>query len=83
MNLNINKGSTLFIKGPASLILKTGALNAFDYIVPIKKNIIIRPYRAIPFYAIEDSLVDVRVRNNEDISIFNEDLIPSDWREKS
>jgi polynucleotide 5'-hydroxyl-kinase GRC3/NOL9 len=83
MNLNINKGSTLFIKGPASLILKTGALNAFDYIVPIKKNIIIRPYRAIPFYSIEDSLVDVRVRNNEDISIFNEDLIPSDWREKA
>jgi polynucleotide 5'-kinase involved in rRNA processing len=83
LNLNINKGSTLFIKGPSSLILKNGALNAFDYIVPIRKNIIIRPYRAIPFYAIEDSLVDIRVKNNEDFSIFNEDLIPNDWREKA
>ncbi|MEM2986633.1 MAG: Clp1/GlmU family protein [Nitrososphaerota archaeon] len=83
MNLNINKGSTLFIKGPASLILKTGVLNAFDYIIPIRKNIIIRPYRAIPFYAMEDSSVDVRIKNNEDIFIFNEDLIPKDWREKA
>ncbi|MEM2744659.1 MAG: Clp1/GlmU family protein [Nitrososphaerota archaeon] len=82
-NLNINKGSSLFVKGPASIILKNGTLNAFDYIVPIKKNILIRPYRAIPFYAVEDSLVDVRIKSNEDISIFNEDLIPKDWREKA
>lgn len=81
LNINVKRGSSILVKGPSSLILKSGVLKVFDYNVPMKKNIIIRLYRAMPFYAIEDSLIEIRTGSDENISILNEDPIPKDWYE--
>ena len=79
--MNIEKGKTLLVDGPACVILRSGALRAFGAKMKIGERIVIRRGRRIPLEAMEDSQIDVLLGNTASCLLIDEDPIPRSWKE--
>lgn len=75
----LNSGKTLIVNGPASIKLLEGKASIFGYILPLKKQIVIKSWRSRPVYAIEDSKIEYTFGEGGSIEEVHHNTIPDEW----
>jgi polynucleotide 5'-kinase involved in rRNA processing len=95
MNKNIEKGNTLIIKGPARITLVGGELEVFGKILHPEKGsstlstpnfeaqntLIIPSAQSYPFYALENSKLEIYTNNEENLKLIGKNSISDKWIE--
>lgn len=75
----LKSGKTLIVNGPASIKLLEGKASILGYILPLKKQIVIRSWRSRPVYAIEDSRIEYTFGEGGSIEEIEGNTIPDEW----
>lgn len=77
LQVNVNKGCTLIVEGPARAKIKSGEVEIFGATFKENSEIEIDPYKALPLYCLRRSRLEI---SNGKISLIAKDTIPEDWR---
>jgi polynucleotide 5'-hydroxyl-kinase GRC3/NOL9 len=80
LNKLLSKGRTVLISGPASVVLTNGNVAALGFQLPLRKKIIIRKNKAIPFEAEEDSTLEIVLSDDASIEEIDGSTIPGSWK---
>lgn len=78
--MNVPAGSTLIVKGPASVKLISGSGNVFGYPLSVRKQLSVRGWRSIPIYTESGMEVEVTLGEGASADIVGQDTIPSGWK---
>ena len=79
--VEVPRGHTLLMKGPASARCVSGRVEVFGYRPPANELIVARPWKTLPIYALEDSVLEVSAGPGSSTEVLDFDAIPQEWRE--
>jgi polynucleotide 5'-hydroxyl-kinase GRC3/NOL9 len=78
--LNLKKGATLLLDGPAKMQLRTGELSVLGAPVNISEQVIVRRGKRLPFEALVDSRIELALGDSASYTIEDVSSIPPSWR---
>ncbi len=81
MNLTVEKGKTLLVDGPASVIVTSGKVEVFGSIVGNTSKVVIRESKRLPFAVEEKATFDISLGENANAEEVVGNTIPSSWIE--
>jgi polynucleotide 5'-hydroxyl-kinase GRC3/NOL9 len=81
MNRTLEKGKTLLVDGPASVITTSGKVEVFGYSPSSTSKIVIREGKRLPFVVEENASFTISLGENADIEETNGSTIPPSWTE--
>jgi polynucleotide 5'-kinase involved in rRNA processing len=79
--VEVPKGQTLLMKGPASARCVSGKVDVFGYRPPANELIVARPWKTLPIYALEDSVLEVSTGPGSSTELLDFDAVPQEWRD--
>lgn len=79
MNRTIEKGKTLLVDGPASVIVKSGKVEAFGYVANTTSKVVIREGKRLPFAVEENATVDLSLAEKANAEEVEGNTIPQSW----
>jgi len=79
--VEVPRGHTLLMKGPASARCVSGRVEVFGYRPPANELIVARPWKTLPIHALEDSVLEVSAGPGSSTEVLDFDAIPQEWRE--
>lgn len=80
MEKTLEKGKTLLINGPASVTLMGGEVSALGFNLPLRKKVVVRKNKAVPFEAVENSTLEIFLSGDAGIGEVNGSTIPDSWK---
>jgi polynucleotide 5'-hydroxyl-kinase GRC3/NOL9 len=75
----VEKGKTLVVDGPASVIVSSGKAEAFGSIVAGARKVVIREGKRLPFAVEEKATFDISLGENANVEEVDGNTIPSSW----
>ncbi|MEM3696844.1 MAG: Clp1/GlmU family protein [Candidatus Bathyarchaeia archaeon] len=81
MNKTIEKGKTLLVDGPASVMVVSGIAEVFGSTVESRGKIVIREGKRLPFTAKETTTLEISLGENANIEEVDGTTIPPSWTE--
>jgi polynucleotide 5'-kinase involved in rRNA processing len=79
--VEVPKGHTLLMKGPASARCVSGKVDVFGYRPPANELIVARPWKTLPIHALEDSVLEVSAGPGSSTELLDFDAVPQEWRD--
>ena len=79
MNRTVEKGKTLLVDGPASVIATSGKVEVFGSIMSSAKKIVIREGKRLPFVVEEKATFDISLGENASAEEVDGNTIPPSW----
>jgi polynucleotide 5'-hydroxyl-kinase GRC3/NOL9 len=79
INQTVEKGKTLLIDGPASVILMSGKVEVFGSIMVVANKVVIREGKRLPFAVEERATFNVSLGENASAEEIDENTIPASW----
>ncbi|NWG11658.1 hypothetical protein HXY33_07965 [Candidatus Bathyarchaeota archaeon] len=79
MNRTLEKGKTLLVDGPASVIVASGKVEVFGYSVGSTNKIVIREGKRLPFVVEEKASFNISLGENAEIEETDGSTIPPSW----
>ncbi len=79
--VEVPRGHTLLMKGPASARVVSGKVDVFGYRPPANELIVARPWKTLPLNALEDSVLEVSTGPGSSTELLDFDAVPEEWRE--
>ena len=81
MNKTVEKGKTLLLDGPASVIMISGKAEVFGFKVKESKKIVIREGKRLPFAVEETACLNISLGANAGAEEKEGNTIPNSWIE--
>jgi polynucleotide 5'-hydroxyl-kinase GRC3/NOL9 len=81
LNKIVEKGKTLLVDGPASVIIVSGKTEIFGFKAKESKKIVIREGKRLPFLITESACLNVSLGANASIEEKEGNTIPNSWNE--
>jgi polynucleotide 5'-hydroxyl-kinase GRC3/NOL9 len=81
MNRTVEKGKTLLVDGPASVMVTSGKVEVFGSVVSSASRVIIREGKRLPFAVGEAAALDISLGENGTVEEIDGDTIPPSWVE--
>lgn len=78
--IELRKGTTLVLYGPASASLIEGKASVLGCPIPPKKRLVIKSWRSRPIYAEENSIVEYAHGEGGGFEVIEGDTVPEEWR---
>ena len=75
----VEKGKTLMVDGPASVIVTSGKVEAFGFIVGGTSKVVIREGKRLPFAVEENATFDISLGENASVEEVDGSTIPPSW----
>jgi polynucleotide 5'-kinase involved in rRNA processing len=79
--VEVPRGHTLLMKGPASARCVSGKVDVFGYRPPANELIVTRPWKTLPIHAVEDSVLEVSAGPGSSTELLDFDAVPQEWRD--
>ena len=79
MNRTVEKGKTMLVDGPASVIVTSGKVEVFGSIVGGAGKVVIREGKRLPFVVEEKATFDISLGENAAVEEVDGSTIPSSW----
>jgi polynucleotide 5'-kinase involved in rRNA processing len=79
--VEVPRGHTLLMKGPASARCVSGKVDVFGYRPPANELVVARPWKTLPIHALEDSVLEVSAGPGSSTELLDFDAIPQEWRD--
>lgn len=79
MNRTVNKGTTLLVDGPASVIVNSGKVEVFGLKPNVTGKVVIREGKRLPFAVHETASFEISAGEGASIDEVSGDTIPSSW----
>ncbi len=79
--VEVPRGHTLLMKGPASARCVSGRVEVFGYRPSSGELIVARPWKTLPIHALEDSVLEVSAGPGSSTELLDFDAIPQDWQD--
>jgi polynucleotide 5'-kinase involved in rRNA processing len=79
--VEVPRGHTLLMKGPASARCVSGKVEVFGYRPPANELIVARPWKTLPIHALEDSVLEVSAGPGSSTELLDFDAVPQEWRD--
>jgi len=79
MNRTVEKGKTLLVDGPASVVVASGKVEAFGSTIGTTAKIVIREGKRLPFAVEEKATFDISLGENATAEEVDGSTIPSSW----
>jgi polynucleotide 5'-hydroxyl-kinase GRC3/NOL9 len=79
MNKTVEKGKTLLIDGPASVIVTSGSVEVFGSKTSVTNRIVIREGKRLPFAVNETASFDISLAEKANVEEVEGNTIPSTW----
>jgi polynucleotide 5'-kinase involved in rRNA processing len=79
--VEVPKGHTLLMKGPASARCVSGKVDVFGYRPPANELVVARPWKTLPIHALEDSVLEVSAGPGSSTELLDFDAVPQEWRD--
>lgn len=79
--VELQRGQTLLMKGPASARCVAGSVDVFGYRPTSRELMVARPWKTLPIHALEDSVLEVSAGPGSSTELLDFDAIPREWRE--
>jgi polynucleotide 5'-kinase involved in rRNA processing len=79
--VEVPRGHTLMMKGPASARCVSGKVDVFGYRPPANELIVARPWKTLPIHALEDSVLEVSAGPGSSTELLDFDAVPQEWRD--
>jgi polynucleotide 5'-hydroxyl-kinase GRC3/NOL9 len=79
MNRTVEKGKTLLVDGPASVVVASGKAEAFGSTIGTTSKIVIREGKRLPFAVEEKATFDISLGENATAEEIDGNTIPSSW----
>ena len=76
MSTILEKGKTLLVEGPASVVVKGGKITALGTLLPVGKVIVVRKGKALPFEVEEDGQLNVTTGGDRGPLLLDGSTIP-------
>jgi polynucleotide 5'-hydroxyl-kinase GRC3/NOL9 len=80
MHRTIEKGKTLLVGGPASIVVLAGKISALGATLTKNNPLLVRRGRAIPFFAEENTLINLTLGEGATAEEIDGDTVPEDWK---
>jgi polynucleotide 5'-hydroxyl-kinase GRC3/NOL9 len=80
MHRIIEKGKTLLVGGPVSIVVVTGKINALGALLSTNSQLIVRKGRFTPFFAEEDTTINLTLGEGATAEEIAGDTVPEDWK---
>lgn len=81
MNRIVNKGTTLLVDGPASVIVNSGKVEVFGLTTSVTGKVVIREGKRLPFAVHETASFEISAGEGASIDEVAGDTIPSSWND--
>ena len=78
--IELRKGNTLILHGPASAILVEGKASILGCPLSSRRRLVVKSWRSRPIYAEEDSIIEFTFGEGGGYEIVEGDTIPPEWR---
>jgi polynucleotide 5'-hydroxyl-kinase GRC3/NOL9 len=75
----VEKGKTLLIDGPASVIVTSGKVEVFCFVVGDASKVVIREGKRLPFVVEEKATFDISLGENANVEEVDGNTIPTSW----
>jgi polynucleotide 5'-kinase involved in rRNA processing len=79
--VEVPRGHTLLMKGPASARCVSGKVDVFGYRPPANELVVARPWKTLPIHALEDSVLEVSAGPGSSTELLDFDAVPQEWRD--
>jgi polynucleotide 5'-hydroxyl-kinase GRC3/NOL9 len=79
MNRTVEKGKTLLVDGPASVIATSGKVEVFGSIMGNARKVVIREGKRLPFVVEEKATFDILLGENASVEEVDGNTIPPSW----
>jgi polynucleotide 5'-hydroxyl-kinase GRC3/NOL9 len=79
MNKTVEKGKTLLVDGPASVVVVSGNVEVFGFSVKNAGKIVIREGKRMPFAALETATFEVLLGESASVEEVDGNTIPQSW----
>jgi polynucleotide 5'-kinase involved in rRNA processing len=79
--VEVPRGHTLLMKGPASARCVSGRVDVFGYRPPANELVVARPWKTLPIHALEDSVLEVSAGPGSSTELYDFDAVPQEWRD--
>lgn len=79
MNKTVEKGKTLLVDGPASVVVTSGKVEVFGSIVGSTSKIVIREGKRLPFLVEENATFTISLGENANVEEVDGNTIPPSW----
>jgi polynucleotide 5'-hydroxyl-kinase GRC3/NOL9 len=79
MNRTVEKGKTLLVDGPASVIVSSGKAEAFGFMTSTASKIVIREGKRLPFAVEENATFDISLGENATAEEVDGNTVPPSW----
>ena len=83
MNQTVEKGKTLMVDGPASVMVTSGRVEAFGSVVAGSGKIVVREGKRLPLAVEETATFDISLGENASVEEVDGNTIPSSWAASS
>ncbi len=80
MERALEKGKTLLTSGPASVALMSGEVSALGFGLPIRRRVVVRRGKAIPFEALENSCLEIVLSGDASVEEMDGSTLPDSWK---
>jgi polynucleotide 5'-hydroxyl-kinase GRC3/NOL9 len=80
MNKTVDKGKTLLVNGPASVVLMAGKAEVFGFLLKDSRRIIIREGKRLPFWVLESTTFELALGKDAAATETEGDTIPRSWQ---
>ncbi|MBS7644099.1 hypothetical protein KEJ26_05965 [Candidatus Bathyarchaeota archaeon] len=80
MYRTIEKGKTLLVGGPASIVILNGKISALGATLTKNNQLLVRRGRSLPFFAEENAIVNLTLGEGATTEEIDGDTIPEDWK---
>jgi polynucleotide 5'-hydroxyl-kinase GRC3/NOL9 len=81
MNRTVERGKTLLVNGPASVLVVSGKVEVFGFSVKKASRIVIREGKRLPFAVVETANFDISLGENASAEEVDGNTIPQSWLE--
>jgi polynucleotide 5'-hydroxyl-kinase GRC3/NOL9 len=81
MNRTVERGKTLLVDGPASVLVVSGRVEVFGFSVKDASRIVIREGKRLPFAVLETTNFDISLGENASAEEIDGNTIPQSWIE--
>ena len=83
MNRTVNKGTTLLVDGPASVIVTSGKVKAFGSEICQKARVVVREGKRMPFAVEETAGFEIALGETGSAEEVEENTVPASWSKSS
>ncbi len=81
MRLNVKKGKTLLVDGPASVSLLSGSVTVFGARLKVDSKIIVRTGKRLPFEVLRDAVFELALSESSSYLEVEGSAIPKSWKD--